>query len=241
MPRAERPLDAEDTELGSFAADLRRLRDKAGKPSYRELGSRAHYSAATLSDAAGGRKLPSLAVVLAYVKACGGDPDEWEQRWRAIAAPPEQAGESPYVGLNSFQAEDADRFFGREKLTAKLKDLVCSGDFATVRTGCATGSARTRSASSTTHRRSGRCAPTWRRSSVDCAGNRGSGCPTRSGRVTSPAWTGWRCAEPWVVMRPPPTATPAPVRGESTGPSPLVDVRANGLFTVIRWQLNKVL
>ncbi|MFC3896076.1 helix-turn-helix domain-containing protein [Lentzea rhizosphaerae] len=123
MPRAERPLDDDQTELGRFAADLRRLRDKAGKPSYRELASRAHYSAASLSDAAGGRRLPTLAVTLAYVTACGGDPEEWKERWHAIAAPPGETSQAPYVGLKSFQREDADRFFGREKLTAKLLDL----------------------------------------------------------------------------------------------------------------------
>jgi hypothetical protein len=129
MPRTERPLDSEDSELGSFAADLRRLRDKAGKPTYRALASRAHYSAATLSDAAGGKKLPSLAVTLAYVKACGGDEQEWEERWRAIAAPPDPTGEAPYVGLQAFQKEDADRFFGREKLTAKLVELAAARPF----------------------------------------------------------------------------------------------------------------
>ncbi|WP_053736743.1 hypothetical protein [Nocardia sp. NRRL S-836] len=129
MPRAERPLEAVDTELGRFAADLRRLRDEAGKPAYRALAARAHYSAATLSDAAGGRKLPSLAVALAYVKACGGDVAEWEQRWRTIAAPPKPAGVAPYVGLQAFQREDADRFFGREQLTAKLAALVARRSF----------------------------------------------------------------------------------------------------------------
>ncbi|MGW6933186.1 nSTAND1 domain-containing NTPase [Lentzea sp. NPDC054927] len=129
MPRTERPLDSKDSELGGFAADLRKLRDKAGKPSYRALASRAHYSAATLSDAAGGKKLPSLAVTLAYVKACDGDEQEWEQRWRAIAAPPDPTGEAPYVGLKAFQKEDADRFFGREKLTAKLVELTSARPF----------------------------------------------------------------------------------------------------------------
>ncbi|MDX8034287.1 hypothetical protein SK803_29065 [Lentzea sp. BCCO 10_0856] len=129
MPRTERPLDSVDSELGGFAADLRKLRDKAGKPSYRALASRAHYSAATLSDAAGGKKLPSLAVTLAYVKACDGDVREWEQRWRAIAAPPDPTGEAPYVGLKAFQKEDADRFFGREKLTAKLVELTSARPF----------------------------------------------------------------------------------------------------------------
>ncbi|MCX2952023.1 hypothetical protein [Lentzea sp. NEAU-D7] len=124
MPRTERPLESADSELGRFAADLRKLRDEAGTPSYRALASRAHYSAATLSGAAGGKKLPSLAVTLAYVKACDGDVREWEQRWRDIAAPPAPAGEAPYVGLKAFQREDAERFHGREKLTAKLLELT---------------------------------------------------------------------------------------------------------------------
>ncbi|TWP51224.1 XRE family transcriptional regulator [Lentzea tibetensis] len=124
MPRRERPLDTEDSELGHFAADLRRLREKAGNPPYRDLAVRAHYSAAALSEAANGRKLPSLAVTLAYVEACGGDAGEWEERWRSIGSPPAPVDESPYAGLAAFQPEDADRFFGREKLTAKLLDLV---------------------------------------------------------------------------------------------------------------------
>src|SRR6187551_2652810 len=74
VPRGERPLDEGDSPLLRFAADLRTLRDQAGGRTYRQLGTRAHYSATTLSDAAGGRKLPSLAVTLAYVQACDGDP-----------------------------------------------------------------------------------------------------------------------------------------------------------------------
>lgn len=129
MPRAERPIDAAETELGSFAADLRRLREKAGKPAYRELASRAHYSAATLADAASGRKLPTLAVTLAYVSACGGDTEEWEKRWRLIASPPDATDDAPYVGLTAFQPQDADRFFGRENLTRKLEGLVAAKPF----------------------------------------------------------------------------------------------------------------
>lgn len=129
MPRAEQPIEAEETELGAFAADLRRLREKAGKPAYRELAARAHYSAATLADAANGRKLPTLAVTLAYVKACGGDAEEWEARWRLIASPPDVTDAAPYVGLNAFQPEDAERFFGRENLTRKLEELVAAKPF----------------------------------------------------------------------------------------------------------------
>ncbi len=128
MPRGERPLDEGDTPLLRFAADLRTLRDQAGGRTYRQLGTRAHYSATTLSDAAGGRKLPSLAVTLAYVQACDGDPGEWEDRWREVAAEvaPAEArradeGTPPYAGLAAFQPEDAPWFFGRERM---LDDLV---------------------------------------------------------------------------------------------------------------------
>ncbi|MEV4894493.1 hypothetical protein AB0K48_34425 [Nonomuraea sp. NPDC055795] len=125
MPRAERPLDEGDSALLQFARDLRSLRDKAGKPTYRELSVRAHYSEAALSQAAAGRKLPSLAVTVAYVRACGGSADEWEERWREVAAEligpePGEQGEAPYVGLAPFQPEDAHRFFGRERLVEEV-------------------------------------------------------------------------------------------------------------------------
>lgn len=42
MPRAERPLDLDDGPLARFAADLRKLREKAGGPPYRAMAKRAH-------------------------------------------------------------------------------------------------------------------------------------------------------------------------------------------------------
>src|SRR5439155_15384486 len=117
-------------------ADLRRLRNEAGRPTYRVLSARAHYSVATLSAAAAGHKLPSLAVTLAYVRACGGDPAQWERRWHAVAAElaadaVAEAGESglddepaPYAGLAAFQADDAGRFFGRERLVEELLERL---------------------------------------------------------------------------------------------------------------------
>ncbi|MEV5341186.1 XRE family transcriptional regulator [Streptomyces sp. NPDC052676] len=134
MPRGERPLDADGGPLVEFAAGLRKVREQAGSPTYRELARRAHYSIATLSAAAAGRQLPTLAVTLAYVRACGGDVREWEAIWRRTAAEcgagssgaphperdAEQAARAPYVGLASFQRADADVFFGRENLTERL-------------------------------------------------------------------------------------------------------------------------
>ncbi len=128
MPRPERPLEAGDSPLLRFARDLRLLRAKAGSPPYRVLAAKAHYAAATLSEAAAGRKLPSLDVALSYVRVCGGDTDVWEQRWHELAAElaiedpaPRDDLEAPYRGLAAFQREDADRFYGRDRL---IEDLV---------------------------------------------------------------------------------------------------------------------
>ncbi|WP_168211166.1 nSTAND1 domain-containing NTPase [Actinosynnema sp. ALI-1.44] len=145
MPRAERPLDADGKALTGFAAELRRLRERAGSPPYRELARRAHFSSTTLSDAAGGRRVPSLAVTLAYVRACGGDATEWERRWRTLVAESaretdvengtrvdQDNGTAPYRGLASYQAEDKDWFFGRERLIDEVADAVATKRFVMV-------------------------------------------------------------------------------------------------------------
>lgn len=127
MPRKERPLDAGDSAVLTFARELRSLRERAGSPTYRRLSSLTHYSEAALSQAAAGRKLPTLQVTLAYVRACGGSEEEWERRWHAVAAseaPPEQDVRSPYAGLTAFGQEDAERFFGRDRLIDRLVRLV---------------------------------------------------------------------------------------------------------------------
>ncbi|MGO1055456.1 nSTAND1 domain-containing NTPase [Crossiella sp. CA198] len=127
----ERPLDNGDNALLRFAAGLRALRAAAGSPTYRVLAQRVHYSVASLSQAAAGRKLPTLAVTLAYARGCGGDLAEWERRWHEVAAelglatPPAADGDTaPYAGLAAFRREDADWFFGREKLVTELLSLV---------------------------------------------------------------------------------------------------------------------
>ncbi|WP_328339294.1 helix-turn-helix domain-containing protein [Micromonospora sp. NBC_00421] len=86
MARTERPLDPDADAVQAFAADLRSLRERAGRPTYQALARRAHRSSSSLSEAAGGRKLPTLDTTLAYVRALGGDESAWADRWRQVAA-----------------------------------------------------------------------------------------------------------------------------------------------------------
>lgn len=141
MGRREKPLDPTDGPVARFAAELRKVRQEAGAPSYRVMAQRAGYSVTTLSQAAAGDKLPSPAVVRAYAEACGADPQEWERRWRD--AEREQAeepldegaggsGESPYRGLTRFEPDDEGLFFGRERLTEDLVRRVREGRFTVV-------------------------------------------------------------------------------------------------------------
>ncbi|WP_370943697.1 helix-turn-helix domain-containing protein [Amycolatopsis sp. cg5] len=135
MPRPERPLEAGDDAVVHFATELRLLREKAGSPTYRELAKQTNYSAGTLSDAAGGRKLPTLAVTLAYVKACAGDEEDWAARWHALsegALEPEPDAEPPYVGLTAFGTEDAERFFGRKRVVEKVLERLATHRFIAV-------------------------------------------------------------------------------------------------------------
>ena len=58
--------------LESFARDLRALRAKA-ELDYPEMAEVSHYTMKTLASAAGGLRLPTLPVAVAYVRACGGN------------------------------------------------------------------------------------------------------------------------------------------------------------------------
>jgi hypothetical protein len=80
-PSAKGPVAAiENDNIGAFARDLRVLRTKAGLD-YPDMAEKSHYTMRTLASAAGGLRLPTLPVVIAYVNACGGDVADWEERW----------------------------------------------------------------------------------------------------------------------------------------------------------------
>ena len=135
MARPERELDPDDGPVEELAIALRDLRNACGRPSYRELAARVGYSAATLAEAAGGRRLATLPVVLAYVRACGGEETVWTERWRQASAllaartgRPDSARETPvpapYRGLAGYRTQDADRFFGRQRALDQLHELL---------------------------------------------------------------------------------------------------------------------
>ncbi|MFE0381958.1 helix-turn-helix domain-containing protein, partial [Streptomyces inhibens] len=131
MGRPEKTIDPQDGPVQRFAYELRKLRDEAGGPAYRAMARRVGYSAATLSQAAAGERLATLPVLLAYVRACQGDAEEWQRRWEQvneeIAAQPrpdDEGGEPPYRGLARFEPADAELFFGREEVTGRLEETA---------------------------------------------------------------------------------------------------------------------
>ncbi|WP_109779251.1 NB-ARC domain-containing protein [Streptomyces sp. CG 926] len=98
MGRLERPLAPDAGPVTAFARELRRLRTAAGSPGYRDMATRAMFSASVLSDAAAGYRLPTLQVALAFAEACGGDRASWERRWHEAArADGDDAGARPAV------------------------------------------------------------------------------------------------------------------------------------------------
>ncbi|MFF0015945.1 helix-turn-helix domain-containing protein [Streptomyces sp. NPDC005374] len=135
MGRREKPVDPEAGPVQRLAHDLRLLREKAGKPPYREMAEKAGYSTTALSQAAAGDQLPSLPLVRAYAQALGADPKEWEERWREADAEvrtPSAEERAPYRGLARFEPGDSDLFFGRDKQVGELLGLVRAHRFAAV-------------------------------------------------------------------------------------------------------------
>ncbi|MBS2552685.1 protein kinase [Catenulispora sp. NL8] len=97
MGRPEESV-ASEGPLAEFARDLRALRHATGQIPYRDLGRLAQYSPSALSTAASGHKLPTIELTLAFVRACGGTPDDvrtWEQRWHEVNESLGRPGRAP--------------------------------------------------------------------------------------------------------------------------------------------------
>ncbi|GLX19705.1 nSTAND1 domain-containing NTPase [Streptomyces lavendulae] len=131
MGRPENPVDPGEGPVQGFAHELRLLRQKAGGPSYRAMARETGLSVTVLSQAAAGRRLPSLPVLTAYVRCCAGDEAVWRTRWQevsAVLAAAVPAGDddtgAPYRGLLRFEPSDEHLFFGRDRLVAGLLALT---------------------------------------------------------------------------------------------------------------------
>lgn len=105
VSRPERPLDPTAGPLQAFAHKLRMLRRQAGSPSYRVLAERVNYSVATLAEAARGLHKPSLEVAVAYVEACGADPEPWIREWSELTKVLDGLAESRQQSDRSAPAE----------------------------------------------------------------------------------------------------------------------------------------
>ncbi|MDX3639232.1 helix-turn-helix domain-containing protein [Streptomyces sp. MB09-02B] len=139
MGRPELPVDAAAGPVSRLAHDLRELRRAAGNMSYRAMAKKADFSVTTLAKAASGERLPSLAVLRAYVQACGEeDPTPWEARWAEAEALAEEERQEdsgaapPYRGLARFEPGDRELFFGRDRMVDELRELACGSPFAVV-------------------------------------------------------------------------------------------------------------
>ncbi|MEU5974889.1 AAA family ATPase [Streptomyces sp. NPDC047315] len=129
--------------LTEFAEDLRRLRRRAAM-TYADMSAVANYAASTLSQAATGHRLPSLDVVLAYVRCCGGDVHAWQLRWDALrrslagvdddAPAPEPPGRSsgPWWHTQTSVPDEPTSFVGRERELGEVKDLLTRARIVTV-------------------------------------------------------------------------------------------------------------
>jgi hypothetical protein len=105
VPSAKGPVAAiENDNIGAFARDLRVLRTKAGLD-YPDMAEKSHYTMRTLASAAGGLRLPTLPVVIAYVNACGGDVGDWEERWGRLT----KSGKKGQTALPAGEPDPGDQ------------------------------------------------------------------------------------------------------------------------------------
>jgi hypothetical protein len=81
----------ETDNVAAFARDLRVLRAKVGLD-YPDMAEKSHYTMRTLASAAGGLRLPTLPVLIAYVNACDGDVSDWEERWDRLVKSGKKGG-----------------------------------------------------------------------------------------------------------------------------------------------------
>src|SRR5260370_36607891 len=76
MGGPRKPLDRDGSPVREFAFWLRDLRRHSGL-TYDQLGRKSRYATSTVQSAAAGKRLPTLKVTLAFVRACEADLRQW--------------------------------------------------------------------------------------------------------------------------------------------------------------------
>jgi transcriptional regulator with XRE-family HTH domain len=138
MGRLEKQLDPHSGPLAQLALDLRDLRRQAGAPTYREMSKAAGYSPSALSAAASGANLPSASVLGAYVRACGGDTEEWLLRRADVArmmSAPAPARAAAVPEKTNPEPAPHPRILRRQRLPRRAAGLLAAaivGSMATV-------------------------------------------------------------------------------------------------------------
>ncbi len=83
MGRPQKLLDRDGSPVREFAFWLRDLRRRSGL-TYDQLGRKSRYATSTVQSAAAGKRLPTLKVTLAFVRACEGDLRQWREYWTQV-------------------------------------------------------------------------------------------------------------------------------------------------------------
>lgn len=93
--------------IEGFVDRLTRLREDAGRPSFREMARRSGaISHATLHDALQGARMPSWETTVEFAKACGSDPGGLREDWeRAAAVVRAESGECADAGNTAPEPE----------------------------------------------------------------------------------------------------------------------------------------
>ena len=122
--------------LPGFAADLRELWIRAGKPSYRviskdvQAGTGRFYSKSVIGDVLAGRRAPKQTLLVDLVSHLGGDAARWSARLTEVLRPAVVSVPSPLAHI----PYDISDFTGREWEVARARALL-AGDGAGADTG----------------------------------------------------------------------------------------------------------
>jgi hypothetical protein len=107
--------------LDTFQAALRRLRDRAGKPSFRQMATRAYVNYTTLSRVVQSGRMPTKEAVLAFVRACNGDCALWAKQYQQLCVARRcgrPASFQPWPGAEGSEAQLATKPDDPERIGA---------------------------------------------------------------------------------------------------------------------------